>query len=216
MKPLVFIADYIYALWLLFRSRLSTAQPSTNQGNNGLVILLPGVYENWYYFRRLKHSLVTHGFAVLHADDIYKGISIAEDSKALSNFIKDHSLENVSLIGHSSGGLTAVSCLQTAPAIKRVVAIATPFSGVANGHIVRTSKVRELMPGSDTITSVEVLSPNLANKVISIYPSYDNQIWSKSGSILKGAKNIRLNAKGHHLILRSDGLAKTVVEALAS
>ena len=78
----------------------------------------------------------------------------------------------------------------------------------------RTGIVRELLPNTHEIAGIKVLPKEILKKVISIYPAYDNQIWSKSGSVLEGAKNVQLKSNGHHLILTSDELMAEIVSVL--
>lgn len=216
MNVFIFITDYSYAAWLKLCSYFYRNEKDVNNENLPAVILVPGVYENWFYFRKIQSLLIRHGYNVIIADSIYQSESLEKDSEALSTYIYRNSLENVTLIGHSSGGITALKTLSKNRSINKIIAIAAPFSGVNNGHFLRTVFVRELLPNAHEILEIKALPKALLEKVISIYPAYDNQIWSKSGSILDGAKNVQLKSKGHHLILNSDELMVELLSVLNS
>ena len=216
MKLLISIYDYCYAVLLKICSYFHKYEMTTFNPDLPTVIIVPGVYENWFYFRTIRTYLLKRGYNIINADSLYRSKSIAEDANALSSYINDNSFENVILIGHSSGGITALKCLKNNDRIKKVIAIAVPFSGVKNGHFLRTTRVRELLPNSDEIKNIKIFPTELRNKAISIYPTYDNQIWSKSGSLLEGVKSIKLKSNGHHLILKSDELLDAISRVLLS
>ena len=118
------------------------------------------------------------------------------------------------MIGHSSGGLTATRCLMKSKNISKVITIATPFHGVANGRLLRTKLVRELLPSSEVIKCFSNLDSQILMKITSLYPRYDNQIWNDKASILNGARNVRVAANGHHLILRSKSLQNAILSEI--
>lgn len=214
MRILIFIVDYFYAAWLKLNSYFYRNEKLASNTNLPTVILVPGVYENWYYFRSMKQLLLLRGYNVINADSIYQSESLEKDSDALASYVHGNSHYDVTLIGHSSGGITALKTLSKNSNIIKVIAIAAPFSGVSNGHFLRTGIVRELLPNSHEIAGINKLPKEILKKVISIYPAYDNQIWSKSGSVLEGAKNVQLKSKGHHLILNSDELMVKIESVL--
>lgn len=217
MKLFISAADYSYAAWLKLNSYFHRSKKIELRKNLPTVILVPGVYENWFYFRKIQNFLMQLGYNVVNADNIYRGKSLANDTDSLTSYIKDNSLKGVTLIGHSSGGITALKCLSSSDSIKNIITIATPFSGVMNGHLLRTSLVRELLPNSDEIVNIQALPDDLRKRVVSIYPAYDNQVWSKSGSLLNGARNIQLKkSSGHHLVLKSEELLSEILGVLGN
>lgn len=212
VKFSVAIKDYSYAVYLKVYSCFRRA-PHVGAIRSGVptIIFIPGVYENWIHFSHLKVALQKTGYQMIHWDLFASNRSIVEGSRALAEFVHTNNLKDVVLIGHSSGGLTALAALKLRPDLfKQVIAIATPFSGVTNGRLLRTKLVRELLPTSDHIKNVKSSPKSVLKKVVSVYPEYDNQIWSKEGSILDDANNYRLKTRGHHLVLKSDELAEAV------
>lgn len=201
--------DYIYAVYIKIMSSIYTIPTHPFDPKKPTVIFIPGVYENWYFFRHLA-KVLQETYNILYGEVIYRPKSIREDARAIADYIHKNNLTNVTLVGHSSGGLTAIKCMSFNDTITQTIAIATPFFGVKNGHVVRTKKVRELLPSSSEIKSMNSISKSVYKKVVSVYPAYDNQVWSSRGSVVPYAQNIELSARGHHLILRSRELAATV------
>ena len=218
MKVIIGFLDYCYAAILKVASFFVRQNPTRLNPDLRTVIVVPGVYETSLYFRNLSKTLQDN-YNVVHAQAIYghkKNMGIQSTAKHISEYIDCKKLTEVVLVGHSSGGLVAVKTLTLNDSrIAKVITIAAPFHGVLNGHLLRTKIVRELLPSSTLIKSFSTLPESILSKVTSIYPSFDNQVWSKRGSYLEGAQNMRLNTKGHHLILRSDELSRTIAKALS-
>ena len=215
MRPFIVIADYCYAASLRIASYFVKTHDNDFKPELSTVVIIPGVYETSLYFNDISKAIsATHN--VVHAESIYgKSRDIDQDALSISDYITGHGLTGVVLIGHSSGGLTAVKSLNhCADRVSKVITIATPYHGVKNGHLLRTKIVRELLPGSRVIKSMTNLKGSIMGKVVSLYPSFDNQVWSKRGSYIEGAKNVRVRAKGHHLILRSRALRQAVLAEL--
>lgn len=210
MKFLITILDYLYAIALKVTSYFSVISSTEFKPGNKTIIIIPGVYETPLYFKKL-HQVIRKNHNVIFADSIYgNGAGIAENARALVKYMDAHDLHSVIVIGHSSGGLAAVVALSSTSRIDKAITIAAPFHGVMNGHFLRTDVVRELLPKSKIIRSFESLPNSTLQNVISMYPTFDNQVWSKKGSHLDGATNIRIKASGHHLILRSSELRDTI------
>lgn len=209
MKILFFIFDYIYAIYVKIVSTLHSTPKHSLDLKKPTIIFIPGVYENWFYFRHLARELrKTHN--IIYSDALFRSKSISEDSQTIADYIYKNNLDNVTLISHSSGGLTAIKCMVLNRDILKTIAIAAPFSGVLNGHLVRTKKVQELLPNSPEINYIHATNKDVYKKIVSIYPAYDNQVWSTKGSALPNAQNIKLSAQGHHLILKSSKLIHAV------
>lgn len=209
---LIFFADYTYAVALQLISRLRRLpanQPIRDEKHT--LIFIPGMYENRFYFSTLVKNLDSRNYNLVYADTLVrmKG-SILEQSEKINSIIIQHNLKHVTLIGHSSGGLVGVYCLAKNSHIVQLISIATPFSGVHNGHLVRSQIAKELLPNSATMTELKQLYSRHASRIISVFPRYDNQVWNKKGSRLKGAKNIQLDSRGHHLILRDVELSRII------
>ena len=216
MKVLIAVADYAYAAYLKVASYL-TKQPQhrgSNIQNNQTVLLIPGVYENWYFFRRLQVGLERLGHRVVNTEKLVNSTSVLVDGGKLAKYLETNNIKSAILVGHSSGGLIALRTLQLSDRVEKVITIAAPFHGVTNGKLLRTKLVKELLPESEVFIELRKISQDKRRKVVSFYPSYDNQVWSKKGSILNGAKNTMLKSRGHHLILRSRELTSAVISEL--
>ena len=214
MNLLITIIDYAYAALLKIKSFFINEIELDNSKKLRSAIIIPGVYETPIYFKSISSTLAEN-YNIIHSDSIYgKGGSIDENARSIAKYIDKSKLSDVLVVGHSSGGLVAVKALGITTKISSVITIATPFHGVQNGHLLRTKLVRELLPTSDIVKSMANLPHSSLRKITSMYPSFDNQVWSKEGSILRGAKNIKVNAKGHHRILRRSALQKAILAAI--
>lgn len=218
MKLTILAIDYLYALYLKLVSYFIRPRHYIEgiESPSGTVILIPGVYENGFYFSKLSRRLEDAGYAVINAELLTGQQPVVASAKCINSYINDKGLKNVILIGHSSGGLIAVACLDlNRQVIKKAIAIAAPFSGVYNGHLLRTKLVKELLPSSELILSINKLSQSpMQSKVISIFPRFDNQVWHHQGSKFAGATNIELTASGHHLVLNSHELSDIIIESI--
>ena len=214
MKLVITILDYSYAAALKIVSCFSKKPHINNKPGRPNIILIPGVYESHYHFKKVSDTL-SSGFNIIHTSSIYnKSRGVNYDADAINTYINDKKLSNVIMIGHSSGGLTATRCLMRSKNISRVITIATPFHGVANGRLLRTKLVRELLPSSEVIKCFSNLDSQILMKITSLYPRYDNQIWNDKAPILNGARNVRVAANGHHLILRSKSLQNAILSEI--
>ena len=218
MKLIILAIDYLYALYLKLVSSFVRNRHDNEvvKSPSGTVILIPGVYENGFYFSRLSRRLKDAGYAVVNAELLTGRRAVVASSKCINSYINDKGLKDVILIGHSSGGLIAIACLDlNHQAIRKAIAIAAPFSGVYNGHLLSTKLVKELLPNSELILYINRLSQSLRqSKVISIFPRFDNQIWHHQGSTFAGATNIELTASGHHLVLKSQELCDLIIKSI--
>lgn len=139
--------------------------------------------------------------------------NLPSSAKIVSDFIEEHDLKNVILVTHSKGGLIARYLIEYTSAknkVKGIVAVAAPFSGSPLPKFISQKAFLELLPNSPVIKKLQKnKEPN--KKIVSIFPFYDNHIWSKEGSWLEKAReNIKVNVAGHHKIL-SD---KKVIELI--
>ncbi len=125
-------------------------------------------------------------------------------------------MKNVILITHSKGGIIGKYLLvheNQDNAIKGMVAIASPFSGTRLVDVLPVKLYRELSPESPIIKDLNA-HKEVNNKIISIFPCFDNHVWSQKGSNLEGAKNIQIEVCGHTKILFTKILEEKVLESV--
>jgi triacylglycerol lipase len=104
---------------------------------------------------------------------------------------------------YSKGGLIGKHLLAFNNAnsrVKKVIAIATPWSGSNIIKIIRYKSFKEIHPKSEIIKKLHE-QKHVNHMVVSIFGEFDNHVWPTESCRLKGAKNIEVNIYGHHKIL---------------
>jgi pimeloyl-ACP methyl ester carboxylesterase len=141
-------------------------------------------------------------------------LSIPESAALVNELINEKDLSNVVLLAHSKGGLIGKYLIinnNEDRRIKKLIAIATPFSGSTRGKLVPHKALKELLPTSELIK--ELQSNIEVNKdIISITPMHDNHIIAPTGSFLDGATNIRVDVSGHHRVLYDKAVISKILE----
>lgn len=178
------------------------------------VILIPGITNKWGFLKKLGDKISLEGHPVYIVLKLgYNLVDIPTAAKTVQEIIDENNLKDVIIVAHSKGGLIGEYLLTCDKRIKELVAIATPFYGSHLAKFFRLKPFKELSPGSKIITDLN-LNEEVNKKIISIIPVFDNHVWHKSGSYLKGAKNIKVQVPGHHKILFSDELSRKVLDLL--
>jgi len=171
------------------------------------IIIIPGVFERWGFIYPIANYLSFMGHPVYIVPKLGNNImDIPSSSKKVREIVKENRLRNVIIIAHSKGGLIAKYLLindNDEKRVKGVVAIATPFSGSSITKFLIHPIITELGIGSKIIKYIDE-HKEVNNKIISIFPKYDNHIWHNKGSFLEGALgNIEVSTYGHHKVLNN-------------
>ncbi len=176
------------------------------------VIVVPGFHETFWFLRKLIEYFNTKGYPIHIIPSFNSTDKVASLSKKVGDYIKEKNLQNVILLAHSKGGLVAKYLLANdavaSSKIDRVVAIATPFNGNLFGYLY-FDNLNELLPNSTLITGLRE-NTSVNQKIISLYPLFDNHVLPKSSSILTGAQNIQIPVIGHTVILESSKTCKAL------
>lgn len=213
------IKDYLYAIHKHSLAFIYQKPPKHYLGfvveNKNPIILIPGVFERWYFLKVIADPLSLKGHPVYALDNLgYNTREIKNTAKLIRELIDEKKLENVTIIAHSKGGLIGKYILANFnqdQRIKKVIAIATPFNGSKITKFIPNKAIKELSPDSEIIKNL-MKEKEVNHKIVSIFGTFDNHVWPESSSDLKGAKNIQVKTRGHHKIL-SD---KNVQEILLS
>lgn len=171
------------------------------------VILIPGVFWRWGFLKQLGDRISLQGHPVYIVQKLGNNLKTISDSAALvREIIDENNLRNVVLIAHSKGGIIGkylMVHLNSDQKVKGMISVATPYSGSLMSKLLPIRAVKgELNVDSSVIRDLSS-HKDVNPKIISISPVFDNHVWSKEGSFLKGAKNITVNVKGHHKIVFS-------------
>lgn len=206
------------------------------------VILVPGILGKWGFMKNLgdKISLAGHpvyivpelGYNVYSIPSSAKMLrsvvshifsnkghttpDVSRGAKSVKNIIEKHKLEGVVLVAHSKGGLIGKYLLAHQNSDNKVlgmVSIATPFSGSAMAKLLPLDPIRELLKDSKVLIDLEKHN-EVNHKIISIYPEYDNHVWSENGSRLDGAHNIEVPVRGHHRVIFDKKVQDIVLKSI--
>jgi pimeloyl-ACP methyl ester carboxylesterase len=169
------------------------------------IVCIPGVFESWQVMKSIADDISKDGHPVYVIPELKDNLkSIPDSAFIVEKLIKQNKLHNVIIVAHSKGGLIGkylLAYLNENKSVKGVIAIATPFSGTKPARFIKHAAIQEFSPQSDVILDLQ-RKAKVNNKIISIYPEFDNHIWSEAGSYLDGAlDNIAVKTQGHHKVI---------------
>lgn len=211
------IADYLHAIHRMGHVFIVQKPPAHYLGytkeNKAPIILIPGMFSKWNFLKSIADPLSLKGHPIYVLGHLgYNTQEIHHASKLVHDFIEEKGLDKIIVVSHSKGGLVGKHVLafhNRQNKVKKLITIATPFGGSEIAKIAPLKSVRELVPESEIIQTLQQ-KKEVNNKIVSIFGVFDNHVWPESSCRLEGAKNIQVNAYGHHKILAS----KEVVEAV--
>ena len=214
------ICDYIYAFHKQVGVFIFTKPPayylSRAVEGKSPIILIPGVYEKWYFLKSIADRLSGIGHPIYILDGLgYNTKEISSSARLVYDFMKEKNLKDVVIIAHSKGGLIGkyvLSFYNKRAEVKKLIAIATPFGG---SNIVKfiPFKILNLSPSSDVIKILRERN-DINNKIVSIFGVFDNSIWPLESCCLEGAKNVQANVYGHHRILSNKKTLEIIVSEI--
>ncbi len=203
------IQDYVFALnkqshAFIFRNPPRHYLGYVNE-HRSPIILIPGIYEKWHFLKAIADPLSLAGHSVYVVKSLgYNLKSIPASAKLIRMLIDEEDLRNVTLIAHSKGGLIGKYLLAFEnhdKRIRKLIAIATPFSGSHIVNYVPHAPAKEIHPESDII--VKLQSEKSVNQdIVSICGTSDGHLWPETSCHLDGAQNVKVAAHGHHQVLR--------------
>jgi len=188
---------------------------SLSDGDGRPVLLIPGVYEPWRYLLTVGLRLHAAGHPVHVLPELgYNLAPIPETAAVAQQYLVDHDLRNVAIVGHSKGGIVGKHMMafdDLDHRIDRMVALASPFSGSARAKYVPVRTIRPFLPGDSLLSS---LAANLEinSRITSVYTEADHVI--PNGSELEGATNIVIPLVGHFRLL-SDPRVLDIIQRAA-
>ncbi len=205
--------DYRYAAWRQLEGALTRVAPEQVPTNESLppIVMVPGIYESWSFLRPLAQALADRGHRVYFAENLaFHTMEIPAAAIEVWKVIDRHNLQDVVIVAHSKGGLVGkylLVHLDPKRSVRRVIAIATPFSGSVYALAWVLPSVRTFAPTSRLIRGLKKeLEAN--RRIVSIYPAFDPHI--PGGSRLEGAVNIKVRSVGHFRILEDPEVVAAV------
>ena len=213
-----FTKDYALIVQRHFQSLIYNNPPTHWKiGTKGDVVVIPGYMEKWVFLRTLAEFLNKLGYRVHILRSLEETMHSIEDSaQIVTAYIAQKQLHRVILLSHSQGGLVAKLILdnpKSVDAIDTSISIAIPYGGTVWGYLYYFG-LKDLRPDSDMIRRMKSNSA-VHNKVLNIFPKYDNHVIPHNNLILEGAKNICLDVTGHTNILESPLTRHAIVEHLS-
>ena len=231
--------DYAYAGSQQVRSLVHRDAPAHfTQGDAArpAIVLLPGVFETWFFLQPLAQRLNSLGFRVFSVPElafnrmpIRRSAQIVEE--ALRQLQAAHGVDTFILLAHSKGGLIGKQLMLAAtadpddaialhePATSRapaplnivgMVAVSTPFSGSTYARFMPSRILRDFSPRDEVVLDL-LAQHDINTRIVSIYAAFDPHI--PNTSALAGARNVELPIAGHFLPLRNPHLADAVEQA---
>ena len=216
ISPLVYAADYAYAIKLGWRSPFNARDDTQYLGGHlAPVVLLPGVYEPWTFLRPLARRLHTLGHPVHVVRSLGNNTrSIPVAAARAQAYLEQRDLRGVVLVAHSKGGLIGKHMMlidDEAGRIDRLVAIATPFGGSRYAHWMLDPSLRAFRPTEKTMALLAA-SAAVNSRITSIYGDRDTHI--PEGCELPGATNLEFAVAGHFRVLADERVLAAVDTAV--
>lgn len=186
-------------------------------GTKGDIILLYGWGERWTFFKKIGNYLNSSGYTIHIIKKIgFNFHTLEQTSTILEHYIQKHCLQNVFIITHSKGGLTAKYFLDNSTyrsSVKKVISIACPFQGTLFGHLY-IGNLHELIMNSNVMKNLVYNTQN-NHKFLNLYPSFDQHVLPNKNLLLNGAENKNIDVIGHDTILIDQRIIQTIQEVLS-
>lgn len=182
---------------------------------NAPVLMLPGVHESPHFLDPLAAVLRATGRPVRTVPELgHNRATVVDTAHTVHRYLEQEQLTGVTIVAHSKGGLVGKQLMvwpQTAPRIRSMVAIATPFAGSRYASRAPTRVWRAFSPADGTLR--ELAANREANaRILSVAGRVDPQI--PDGSVLEGARNVTLPVWGHFRPLGDPQLHRLLLRTL--
>jgi pimeloyl-ACP methyl ester carboxylesterase len=196
-------ADYVYAAVWQIRGALSRTDPASfRTGGRTPIVVIPGIWESWRFLQPLITSMHERG----HPVHIVRLLNlnnrpVIDAARHVDAYIEQHALERAMLVAHSKGGLIGKYVMVhgvSAPRIRGMLAVATPFQGSLYARFMPLPSLRIFSPKNAVILAL-ALEHAVNARIVSVFGQFDPHI--PGGSRLAGAKNVELDTGGHFRIL---------------
>lgn len=207
-------SDYAYVTWRQVRGLVAPGDPARYASGDGVpVVLLPGIYETWFFLEPLARVLHEAGHPVLTVPGLGPNVASLDDSsRVVAERLAALDLDRVVLVAHSKGGLIGKLLMSAPPGpteIAGMVAVNTPFAGSRYATYFPSRPVRALSPRFPAMRAL-ALQRAAHSRIVSVYGLFDPHV--PGGSELAGATNVRLPVMGHFRTVAHPAVQAAVVE----
>ena len=210
------VQDYAYAASRQVLGLASGVKPETfHSGNERPVLVIPGIYENWHFMLPLITAVHQAGHPV-HVVTVlqWNRKSVPEGARLVADHLASQDLRDVVLLAHSKGGLIgkfAMMGMNGDKRIDRMIAVCSPFSGSRYARFMLAPSLRAFSP-LNAITVQMAREQNVNQHISSVFGTFDPHI--PEGSVLPGARNIKLDVAGHFRILGHEDTVRTILKEI--
>lgn len=192
----------LICLYPLFSIFAHFVPKSTFEGNGkGKTII---IVERWlsvnirhiywkFYLERRGFNVYLLNFSLWHGD-------FDNSAKDLKKYIERKNLKDIVLVGVSSGAITSLLYLQELEGwdnVSKFISIGAPFTGTWSALLLSfVPSGRQLWPASSLIEKISRFEIKNIDKITCIRAKFDEMV--PMGSVLKGAKEVRIGTIGHN------------------
>ena len=220
VSPLQLLAMYLRELggWLLMfsivlpfvRARRSVIDRDTSslQRHASIpVILVHGLAcnrGNWFWFRRQLEQRGHLAFTIDYAPWFARIATYpAQLARAIDEVLAATGARQVTIVGHSMGGLVARAYLDEfgGGKVARVITLGTPHRGTWMARFGLTPNVRDMAPGSPWLTALREREAKRSAQPYAgftcVFTFHDNLVTPQTNATLPGASQIAVSGIGH-------------------
>jgi hypothetical protein len=209
--------DYLYAVGRQLRGAVSRTRPDDFLSGAGRpVVVIPGIYEDWRFMLPLVRRLHAAGHPVHVVTVLQRNrLAVPKAAGLIAGYILERDLRDVMILAHSKGGLIGKYVMMSLDQERRIagmVAVCSPFSGSRYAAFMLLPSLRAFSP-RNAVTLQLSREERVNERITSVYGLFDPHI--PEGSVLPGARNIRLDTGGHFRILAHEDTIRTILAAAA-
>jgi pimeloyl-ACP methyl ester carboxylesterase len=191
------------------------------------VILVHGLVDNRSVFSVMQRALRRRGFAHVctwNYSPLLPGVAqgAADLGEHIERICEQTGHDRVHVVGHSLGGLIARYDVQRQGGDRRVeslVTLGTPHQGSVWAHVLPTSLVRQLRPGSPVLQELDEPAPGCRTRVAAGYSDLDQVVVPTSSGRCEhadlAARNVLVRGVGHMSLPRHRAVVDEVAATLA-
>ena len=191
------------------------------------VVLVHGLIDNRSVFTVMRRALRRRGFAQVctwNYSPLQRDVQSAAVAlgRHIERVCRETGHERVHVVGHSLGGLVARYLVQRLGGDARVeslVTLGTPHAGTRWAHVLPTSLVRQLRPGSPLIEELARPAPACRTRITAVYSDLDQMVVPSAAGRCDHpdlqARNVLFRGVGHMSLPIHRGVADEVAATLA-